>query len=205
MLFGDGDGVIVKSGIFTKQVDVIAHELTHGVTKYTTQLEYKDQSGALNESISDVFGIMAKQYILKQTSAQANWLIGEGIFGPGLKASAMRSMKAPGTAYDDPKLKGKDPQPAHMSQFVTTTKDKGGVHINSGIPNRAFYLVAMDLGGNSWDRAGKIWYGTITAGTLPKNAGFKQFADATCAVALKMYGQSVKDDVTKAWKTVGVY
>ena len=64
-------------------------------------------------------------------------------------------MKAPGTAYDDPRLGGKDPQPAHMGDYVDTTDDNGGVHINSGIPNHAFYLAATALGGHSWEKAGR--------------------------------------------------
>ncbi|NUR95847.1 MAG: peptidase M4 family protein, partial [Kribbellaceae bacterium] len=131
MVFGDGDGEIF--GNFTSSIDVTGHELTHGVTQYTANLDYQGQSGALNESISDVFGSLAKQYSLKQSAADADWLIGAGLFLPGVQGVALRSMKAPGTAYDDPRL-GKDPQPADMSSYVDTQDDNGGVHINSGIP-----------------------------------------------------------------------
>ena len=131
MIFGDGDGHIFKVGKFTELVDVIGHELTHGVTQYTANLRYQGESGALNESISDVFGIILKQYHLKQTPQQADWLIGEGIWADSIKGAALRSMKAPGTAYDDPKL-GKDPQPAHMKDFDHGSDDNGEVHINSG-------------------------------------------------------------------------
>jgi len=206
MVFGDGDGKIFKLGGFTGIVDVPGHELTHGVTQYTAGLVYNGQSGALNESVSDVFGSMVKQYHLNQTAASADWLIGQGIWAAGINGVALRSMKAPGTAYNDPHV-GKDPQPADMQHFVVTTQDSGGVHINSGIPNRAFYLIATELGGHSWERAGQIWYGTLTSPQLHANpsASFKQFADITAAVALAKYGQSVKDVVVKAWTTVGVY
>ncbi|TCC43329.1 M4 family metallopeptidase [Kribbella sindirgiensis] len=203
MVFGDGDGEIF--GNFTSAIDVTGHELTHGVTQYTANLTYEGQSGALNESMSDVFGSLAKQYALGQSAADADWLIGAGLFQPGVQGVALRSMRAPGTAYDDPRL-GKDPQPAEMSAYVDTQDDNGGVHINSGIPNRAFYLVAAELGGNAYDDAGKIWYGTLTSGSLSSAAGFKEFAAVTQAVARELYGGESPQlaAVTKAWQTVGV-
>ena len=93
---------------------------------------------------------------------------------------ALRSMKAPGTAYDDPVL-GKDPQPDHWSGFVRTPEDNGGVHINSGIPNRAFYLAARGLGGKAWEKAGRIWYETLRDPKLKPGSGFKVFAGRTVA------------------------
>ena len=203
MVFGDGDGEIF--GGFTGSVDVTGHELTHGVTQYTANLAYEGQSGALNESISDVFGSLAKQHQLGQTAADADWLIGAGIFRPGVQGVALRSMAAPGTAYDDPRL-GKDPQPAHMSDYVETTEDNGGVHINSGIPNRAFYLVATALGGNAWSEAGRIWYTTLTSGDLPETADFTTFATATQSAAATLYGPNSPQQtaVTTAWQQVGV-
>ena len=203
MVFGDGDGEIF--GGFTGSVDVTGHELTHGVTQYTANLAYEGQSGALNESISDVFGSLAKQHALGQTAADADWLIGAGIFRPGVQGVALRSMAAPGTAYDDPRL-GKDPQPAHMSDYVETTEDNGGVHINSGIPNRAFYLVATALGGNAWSEAGRIWYATLTSGDLPETADFTTFATATQSAATTLYGADSPQltAVTTAWQQVGV-
>ncbi|MGW7681199.1 M4 family metallopeptidase [Kribbella sp. NPDC054772] len=203
MVFGDGDGAIF--GNFTSSIDVTGHELTHGVTQHTANLAYDGQSGALNESISDVFGSLAKQYALGQSAADADWLIGAGLFLPGVQGVALRSMKAPGTAYNDPRL-GKDPQPATMAGYVETQDDNGGVHINSGIPNHAFYLVATELGGNAYDDAGKIWYGTLTSGHLPKSASFRDFADATRTTARELYGDGSPQltAVTKAWQTVGV-
>lgn len=201
MVFGDGDGSIFNR--FTIAPDVEGHELTHGVTGATAGLEYHDQPGALNESVSDCFGSMVKQRMKGHSSAQADWLIGQGLLATGINGVALRSMKAPGTAYDDPKL-GKDPQPDHMSKFVNTTSDNGGVHINSGIPNRAFYLAAVALGNNSWDRAGPIWYKTLTDSRLSATSSFVAFATLTVDHANTLYGGGARDAVVAAWHAVGI-
>jgi Zn-dependent metalloprotease len=202
MVYGDGDGVIFQR--FTAALDVIAHELTHGVTQFTAQLAYQDQPGALNESMSDVFGSMVEQWALGQTVDQADWLIGAAIMAPGFQGRALRDMANPGTAYDDPRL-GKDPQPGHMRDYVQTGSDNGGVHINSGIPNRAFVLAAKAIGGNSWDIAGKIWYHTLTE-RLTGNADFAKCATETVSVARDLFPQdaSIAANVAKAWVDVGV-
>jgi Zn-dependent metalloprotease len=203
MVFGDGDGDVFVG--FTGSLTVIAHELTHGVTEASGGLDYQGQSGALNESVSDVFGALAEQFTKDQTADEASWLIGEGILAAGIHGVALRSMKAPGTAYDDPVL-GKDPQPATMAGYVQTTEDNGGVHLNSGIPNHAFYLAASAIGGKAWERAGLVWYKTVTAGTLPKDADFAAFARATLATAQAEYGEDAKEvaAVRTAWTSVGV-
>jgi Zn-dependent metalloprotease len=152
MTFGDGDGKLFTS--FARSLDVVAHELAHGVTQFTANLEYRSQSGALNEHFSDVFGSVITQYHNNQTAHDADWLIGDEIMGPELYGEALRSMKEPGTAYDNALL-GKDPQPADMSKYYSGQDDNQGVHINSGIPNKAFYLVAMEIG---TDKAAFIWY-----------------------------------------------
>ena len=202
MVFGDGDGVVF--GDFTTCLDVIGHELSHGVTQFTAGLDYRGQSGALNESLSDVFGALVKQYALRQDAGDADWLIGSGLLAPGVQGVALRSMKAPGTAYDDPRL-GKDPQPAHLRDYVDTDGDAGGVHINSGIPNHAFYLLATALGGPAWERAGRIWYDTLTGGRLPADADFTAFARDTVAAAAARYPEpAVANTVTAAWAKVGI-
>jgi len=202
MVFGDGDGEIFLD--FTIPVDVIGHELTHGVTQYTANLTYFGQPGALNESMSDVFGSLIKQYTLGQTAAEADWLIGAGLLAPRVTGKALRSMKEPGTAYDDDVL-GKDPQPATMDDYVKTGRDNGGVHINSGIPNHAFYLVANALGGHAWERAGQIWYDVLTGGGLQSQASFSDFAKLTVAQARGRYGDADElQSVLKAWEQVGV-
>ncbi|MEU5009463.1 M4 family metallopeptidase [Streptomyces sp. NPDC021749] len=202
MVFGDGDNDLFKD--FTIPVDVIGHELTHGVTQYTANLDYQGQPGALNESVSDVFGSLIKQYALGQTADQADWLIGADLLGPNVTGKALRSMKAPGTAYDDDVL-GKDPQPATMAGFVHTTDDNGGVHINSGIPNHAFYLFASKLGGKAWERAGQVWYDVLTGGELPKNATFADFAKLTIKAAQARFGTGDEHEAAvKAWSQVGI-
>ncbi|MCU1304628.1 MAG: peptidase thermolysin [Candidatus Sulfotelmatobacter sp.] len=201
MVYGDGDATIFDR--FTKCLDVIGHELTHGVTQYTAGLTYQGQSGALNESMSDVFGSLVKQMTLGQTADQADWLIGAGLLMPSAGA-ALRSMKAPGTAYDSQVL-GKDPQPATMADYVNTTDDSGGVHINSGIPNHAFYLAATQIGGNAWERAGKIWYVTLTQRLTP-TADFQAAADGTYSVAGELYGAGSPEQqaVQAGWEGVGI-
>lgn len=203
MVFGDGDSELFNR--FTLSLDVIAHELVHGITEDETQLLYSNQSGALNESISDVFGSLVKQYTLNQTADQAGWLIGDGLFtdkvqGGGGNVAAIRSMKDPGTAYNDPVL-GKDPQPNHMNDFVNTFEDNGGVHINSGIPNRAFYLAAQNIGGYAWEKAGRIWYETLLDSRLKTNAKFFRFAELTILNAKRFNAEA---EVTDAWNQVGI-
>lgn len=203
MVFGDGDGQLFNR--FTIALDVIAHELTHGVTQTDANLIYQDQSGALNESISDVFGSLVKQFILGQTADEADWLIGKGLFTENVQGVALRSLAEPGTAYDDPVL-GKDPQPSHMKDYNTTPDDNGGVHINSGIPNHAFYLVAKKIGGNAWEKAGRIWYHTLHDRILQPNTDFQAFSHATTITAAQMYGTGSSEEqaVKDAWEQVGV-
>ncbi|MEU6404682.1 M4 family metallopeptidase [Streptomyces sp. NPDC046985] len=202
MVFGDGDGEVFLD--FTIPVDVIGHELTHGVTQHSANLAYFGQSGALNESVSDVFGSLVKQYALGQTAAEADWLIGAGLLAPSVTGTALRSMKAPGTAYDDDAL-GRDPQPASMEHYVHTGSDNGGVHINSGIPNHAFYLTAVALGGHAWEKAGQIWYDVLTGGKLKPDADFADFAALTAAAARARYGAGGElQGVQKAWAEVGI-
>lgn len=202
MVYGDGDGKLFNR--FTSALDVIAHELTHGVTQFSAMLEYSGQTGALNEHVSDAFGIMVKQRKLGLTARQSDWLIGAGLLAPGVKGTGIRSMAAPGTAYDDPRL-GHDPQPARMHDYVVTEDDGGGVHINSGIPNHAFYLAAIALGGNTWDVLGKVWYAALTEKTAP-NAQFRDFANDTVVAAGDLYGVAgtVQRVVAAAWAKVGL-
>jgi Zn-dependent metalloprotease len=197
MYFGDGDGVYFTR--FTASLDVIAHELAHGVTEHEANLIYSRQSGALNESLSDVFGSLVKQHHLGQKAEDADWLIGADCVGPKL-AKALRSMKAPGTAnpFDD--------QPADMDAFVKTADDNGGVHTNSGIPNRAFYLAASQIGGYAWEAAGQIWFDALRDPRIRPNSGFASFARATLRHAGSVYGASSAEmtAVQNAWTTVKV-
>ncbi|WP_413602370.1 M4 family metallopeptidase [Curtobacterium sp. Curtsp57] len=203
MVFGDGDGEVFER--FTIALDVIGHELAHGVTQYTADLTYQGQSGALNESVSDVFGSLVAQYAAGQTADQASWLIGEGLFTPAVHGVALRSMQAPGTAYDDPVL-GKDPQPATMAGYVDTEDDSGGVHTNSGIPNHAFFLAATAIGGRAWDGAGAVWWDALTSAEVTASIDFAGFARVTVSEADARFGADSRESsaVTEAWRTVGV-
>ncbi|MBB5642841.1 M4 family metallopeptidase [Cryobacterium roopkundense] len=202
MVYGDGSGRIFQAGGLTRAIDVIAHELTHGVTEFTAGLVYSKQSGALNESFSDVFGSLVKQYNLKQTAADATWLIGEGILVPTL-GLALRSMQSPGTAFAG------DHQPGHMDNYVdlpddnNPANDNGGVHVNSGIPNHAFYLAAIALGGSAWEKAGKIWYNALTT-KLGPNTQFVEAAQFTIDSAGELFGAAEQAAVRSAWTEVGV-
>ncbi|NJP11758.1 MAG: peptidase M4 family protein [Leptolyngbyaceae cyanobacterium RU_5_1] len=202
MVYGDGDGELFER--FTKAIDVIGHELTHGVVQYEAGLIYYGESGALNESMADVFGILVKQRTLNQTAQESNWLIGEGLLAPKVKGVGIRSMKAPGTAYNDSVL-GKDPQPGHVKDLYKGTGDNGGVHINSGVPNRAFYLAATEIGGYAWEKAGKIWY-TALRDRLRNRSNFKRAAEILVSLAGELYGVDGKEQkaVRNAWKEVGV-
>lgn len=203
MVFGDGDGEVFNR--FTISMNVIGHELTHGVTQFSANLTYQGQSGALNESVSDVFGSLVEQHAKGQSASEASWLIGEGLFTDQVQGVALRSMKAPGTAYDDDVL-GKDPQPATMAGYVATTDDNGGVHLNSGIPNRAFFLLADALGGVAWESPGQIWYDTLTGGSLAVDVDFAGFARATLDAAARRFGDGSREHAAtrEAWTTVGV-
>lgn len=202
MVFGDGDGEVFAG--FTNAVDVIGHELGHGVISSTADLVYRDQSGALNESIADVLGSLVKQHALDQAADEADWLIGAGVFTDAVQGVALRSMAEPGTAFDDPVL-GKDPQPAHMRDFVVTSDDLGGVHINSGIPNKAFHLVATTIGGRAWEAPGLIWMDALTGG-LSSTADFATFAAATIDASAARFGDDAAETraVRDAWAAVGV-
>ncbi|MBI4369243.1 MAG: M4 family metallopeptidase [Elusimicrobia bacterium] len=202
MVYGDGDGEFFER--FTAALDVVGHELTHGVVQFEAGLAYWGQPGALNESFADVFGSLVKQFVVKQKAKDADWLVGRGLLTSKIRGKALRSLKDPGTAYDDPLL-GKDPQPGHMKDYVAIKKDNGGVHINSGIPNKAFYETAIRLGGYAWEKAGRIWYAALTE-KLSEEADFAQAAKATTAAAAELYGVKSREwQATKdGWEAVGV-
>ena len=208
MVYGDGDeNMPVEERLFNRftiAIDIIGHELTHGVTQFEAKLQYFQQPGALNESMSDVFGSLVKQYQLQQLASEADWIIGAGLLTENVDGVGIRSMKAPGTAYDDPVL-GKDPQPGHMNDYVNTISDNGGVHINSGIPNRAFYITAVELGGFAWERAGRIWYVTLRD-KLSATSRFQDCANLTYQTAGELFGAGSLEQqaVKKGWAEVGL-
>jgi len=173
MTYGEGDQVQFKD--FTSAIDVIAHELMHGVTQFLANLEYRSQSGALNEHFSDVFGTIVKQKFYKQDCESADWLIGDELVTEKFPGKAIRSMKEPGTANDF------DNQPDHMDNYYTGQDDNQGVHINSGIPNKAFYLSVLEIG---IDDCALIWFETLKV--LWRTANFNDMLDNLMAIAKKL-------------------
>ncbi|MFQ3902322.1 M4 family metallopeptidase [Staphylococcus sp. 50Mo3-1] len=181
MIYGDGDGQTFKE--LSGASDIVAHELTHAVTERTAGLEYSYQSGALNESFSDVFGYFVDP---------DNWLMGEDVYTPDQDGDALRSLKNP-EEYN---------QPAHMDQYQKGSEDNGGVHTNSGIPNKAAYLTITDIGK---DKAEQIYYLALTEYLTP-NAQFTDAKTALTVAADKLYGNNSEEAkaIEKAWDDVGV-
>jgi hypothetical protein len=180
---------------------VVAHELTHGLIAHTSGLVYDGESGALNESFADVMGSLVKQWRGRQTARRADWLMGRQMMGPAVKARALRTLTARKAFEDDPLL-GTDPQPKHYRDRIRIPDPDVAAHLNSGIPNYAFYLVATRLGGHAWTRAGAIWYEAMT--TISKRSGFRAAARLTTAIARRRFGQRVGRVVADAWAEVGL-
>lgn len=205
MLFGDGDGSLFVVGGFSSSLSVVGHELAHGVVQFSGGLVYSGESGALNEHVADVFGALTEQYTKHQQAHEATWLIGEHLVANGGSPMSLRSLEEPGTAYRGHPILGDDPQPYHMRDYVHTLTDEGGVHINSGIPNHAFFLVARALKGFAWERAGQIWYDALLALNQP-HATFQTWARATAQSAARRYGVGSIEEraVHRAWRLVGL-
>ena len=201
MVYGAGDGKIFRT--FT-ELSIIGHEMSHGVVRFLGGLTYEGQAGALSESYADVFGALTVQRKVVQSAGEADWLIGKGMLAEGINGAALRSMKMPGTAYSDALL-GQDPQPWHMDYYVATTDDNGGVHINSGIPNHAFYLYSMYLGGRAWEAPGQVWYQALQRLNNPM-ASFHDWAVQTVETAMDLFGIGSMQAVAlrRAWKMVGM-
>ena len=207
MIYGDADPNVFTTVLLRT---VAAHEMGHGVVHFEGGLVYSNDTGAMNEHFADVFGILAEQFFKKQDVNQSNWLIGEGIWAKNIKGKALRSMSNPGTAYDD-SLVGKDIQPDHMDKYLrlpnTPDGDWGGVHINSGIPNCAFYKASKYIGGNAWETTGLIWYAALRSlPGKPSNTTFQDLANVTTEIARRLFeGEPEKQDALhKAWTEVGL-
>ncbi|MGC2236026.1 MAG: M4 family metallopeptidase [Pyrinomonadaceae bacterium] len=197
MKYGDGDGNIFID--FTKSNDVIGHELAHGVTQFTSGFAYINESGGLNESMSDVFGSMFRQWRANQTVSTADWLIGKEIMGPGARSrgfTCLRDMANPAATHC------LSPQPTKFSQYHNGMDP----HDSSGIPNFAFYKAAKAIGGKSWEKTGKIWYQALAGFAPSPNMKMKTFADRTRKLAGTMFpaDASIKTAVDNAWKAVGI-
>ncbi|MFI8875787.1 M4 family metallopeptidase [Streptomyces sp. NPDC055243] len=202
LVLGDGDEEIFSR--FTQCPEVIASEVWPGVPEVSA-ISFGGESGALNISIRDVFASLTKQYARGQSVDEADWVVGAGLLAPSLHGVGLRSLKAPGTAYDNDVL-GRDPQPDHMRNYVHTERDNGGVHLNGGIPNRAFYLVAAALGGNAWERAGRIWWDALTSGEVGELPLFADWARLTTRAAIARYSEGSEEHraTLAAWDAVGV-
>jgi Zn-dependent metalloprotease len=197
MTYGDGDGSIFAD--FTKGNDVICHELTHGVTQYSLQLNYTNEAGGLNESMSDCFGAMFRQWEANQDVNQADWLIGKDIMGPAALQkglTCLRDMANPAAKHC------LAPQPTKFSQF----KPGMDPHESSGIPNLAFYTIAKAVGGKSWDKVGQIWYRSMTGFGPTPAMKMKGFANRTRTVAAQLYAgdSAVAGAVDAGWNKVGL-
>jgi hypothetical protein len=172
--------------------DIIYHEAAFPFIKSVWSFEYSGQSGAIVQSYTDVLTSLIKQKMLGQTAQTADWTIAPGAIAwltrkkDSTDTRPLRSLKAPGSAYDDRDL-GKDAQPDHFSKFVNLPNnvagDFGGVHINSGIPNRAFYETAVRIGSEA---AGKIWISSLAK--FPANVDFRKASETIVKTAVQLYG-----------------
>jgi len=187
IVFGDGDGEIFRNFVL---LDVVGHEISHGLTSHTANLKYYGESGSCNEHYSDVFGMSIKQKILGETNKTSSWIVGENIFNPKINGKGIRSFSAPGSAYDDPKI-GKDKQPAHYKDKYTGPEDQNGVHWNSGILNKIFYEYCVNTGKNSFDGPAQIWYDVLTT-KLGVNSNFNDMVNATQQSIIQKYGTGIE-------------
>ena len=197
MIYGDGDGQLFVD--FTKSNDVIAHELTHGVTQHTLQLAYSGDAGGLNESMSDCFGSMFRQWRAGQGTNAADWLIGASIIGPAAKARGFKCLRNMSNPADPSALA---PQPTHYSQ-LTPGMDP---HYTSGPPNLAFYTACTNLGGNSWAEIGQVWYGVLANSGIDPAMTMPKFAGRARQLAAQMYPAqpAVAAAVDAGWTQVGL-
>jgi thermolysin len=217
--FYDGDGIVVlgeglPAGItlggqnwdyLAGGIDVVAHELTHGVTEYTSNLIYQGESGALNEAFSDVMGTSVEFFFQPpgDGALKADYTIGEDVVRPG----GIRNMANPGALGD----------PDHYSKRYTGSEDNGGVHVNATIVTHAFYLAieggtnrtsglsVQGVGAANREQIEKTFYRAFTQ-LLPSGATFAVARAATIQAAQDLYGGSsaAVRAVTQAWTAVGV-
>ena len=209
-VYGDGDGITFRE--LSGGLDVVSHEHTHGITDCTSNLTYQDESGALNESFSDILGNSAEFYAAAngRDAAAADWWIGEDVYVPADAVPGFRNMSDP----------AEDADPDHYSERYTGTDDNGGVHSNSGIPNHAYYLL-VNGGSNAGEARGHGHTGPAVTGIgladaekiffrafigLPMNASMCQARKATEAQAASLFGTGSQQHASTqtAWDAVGV-
>ncbi|OBU02557.1 M4 family metallopeptidase [Morganella psychrotolerans] len=209
LVFGAGDLITSSSPLFMSfaQLDIATHEYGHAVIDHLSPLTYSRQSGALNESVCDVFTVMLAHYQQQHKSHEGDWSIGRTLFTKSSGIKALRSLSAPGSAYNHPAI-GRDKQISHMRDYIelpdNAENDNGGVHRYSGIPNHAFYHFATALGGYSWEVAGQVWFDTLRHANLPPECDFLTFARETVRIARDNYGDDVADILLNAWDAVGL-
>jgi thermolysin len=200
MTYGDGNGTTFSPLV---TMDICGHEMTHGITERTAGLVYSNQSGALNESVSDIFGAMVERYADGNVTSSNTWKIGEDAYTPGTSGDALRNMSNTHSSGD----------PDHYSERYTGTADNGGVHTNSGIPNYAFYLLSQGgthhLGGSMTgigpDKAARIWFKALTT-YMTSSTTFAGARTATLNAAASIYGTGSTEynAVANSWTLVGV-
>jgi hypothetical protein len=197
VVLGDGDGRLMR-GFYS--LDIVAKEYSNALIGAVSRLTYQGQSGALYNALALGFAAMVTQHAAGQTAAEANWLIGTELLAPGVHGTALANLLAPGTAYDDPGL-GKDPAVDHLDRYVKTAVDGGGIHVNYGIPARAFALAARTVAEPTWKRVGPTWFAALSSPKLKPAATFAQFAGLTLEAAPD---PAVAEAVAGAWREVGV-
>ena len=195
--FWNGIAIFYGNGNFAFQkplasaLDVAGHEMSHGVIQNTTNLEYRNESGALNESFADVFGVMIDR---------DDWLVGEEVVNPAVfRGGALRSMEDPhngGSSLSDPGY-----QPRHYDERYRGSDDNGGVHINSGIPNFAFFKLAQNIGKSEAER---IFYRALTVGYLTRSSQFIDFRSAIARAARDLFGAAAAEACHRACDEVGI-
>ncbi|MBP9664660.1 MAG: M4 family metallopeptidase [Pyrinomonadaceae bacterium] len=209
MTYGDGNGTAFSP---LTTIDIAGHEMTHGITENTANLTYSGESGALNESMSDVFGALVESYALGGVVNSDTWKIGEQAYTPATSGDALRYM-------DNPHLAGNggftsDDDPDHYSERYTGSSDSGGVHINSGIANHAFYLAAnggthhrsgVIVAGMGTTNAARIWYRAMTV-YMTSSTNFSGARTAMLNAATDLFGSSSTqyNTTATAWCAVGV-
>ncbi len=189
-----------------RSLSVIGHELAHGVTQFSAGLAYRNQAGALNESMSDVFGALVEQYVEEQSAAEASWLIGEGLFTPEGAGHGAALHEGAGNRV---RRRRAGQGSRSLTPWTTmcgpalTTAASTSTPASPTVPSTSS---PQALGGNAWDAPGRIWYDTLTGGSLPPTATFGVFARATAASAVEIFGagSAEHDAVAKAWETVKV-
>ncbi|KAH9428681.1 hypothetical protein MCOR02_011227 [Pyricularia oryzae] len=198
--------VLVDPG---NSIEIVTHLIQHYISQAYAPLDPVGESGCLSEHFGDVMGVMAKMWQDRQTAREGDWGIGRRCFMPGNDEIVIRDVRTPGSAYNDPRL-GKDPQPMHMRDYIHDTTPPGiidhrkGNHVNTGIPNRAFAIVALAYGGYAWEKAGQIWWAAMTSRAVPAKCSLSKFALVTCSIAEQFYGPTDARTVRFAWQEVGV-